>query len=402
MTSTPSLPRETDVVVVGAGIVGTSTAFTLATETDLDVTILDRDNVAAGATGDSSAILRHQYYESALYAEMAWQGHQFYDEFQERTGEPLATAESPLVGFLREGSEVADRFEQGYEHIRDLGLPASRYERDELPERYPLFEFPEDIDFAISDDRAGYSDGTDAATGLARAARDAGATLVTGVAVESIRTDDGAVSGVETDDGFVASDHAVIAAGRWSGQLAETVGVDLPIIPTREQVLLLEPPENVTEEELQTLPNTGSAGFEWDTHWYFRPDFGGKIYMGTHERQDVVGPDEYDRDPDEEMLLDAFEFLSSVAPKLADSKLVGAFCGVYANTPDNEFIIDQVGPDDCYALVGAGHAFKHGPVIGQLATDLLVDGESGLFDLDNFTLDRFDEDAGDEIYAKSL
>lgn len=402
MTSRPQLPERTDVVVVGAGIIGTSTAFSLATETDLDVTILERDNVATGATGDSSAILRHQYYESELYAEMAWLGHQFYDAFQERTGEPLATADCPLVGFLTEGSEIAERFECGYETMQEMGLPASRYERDELPKRYPLFEFPDDIDLAISDDWAGYSDGTDAATGLARAARDAGATLVTGVTVESIETDDRAVSGVETDDGFVACDHVVLAAGRWSGQLAETIGVDLPIIPTREQVLLLEPPADVTEDELQTIPNTGSAGFERDIHWYLRPDFGGTIYMGTHERSDIVDPDDYDRDPDEEMILDAFEFLSSVIPRLADSKLVGKFCGVYANTPDNEFIIDQVGPDGCYALVGAGHAFKHGPVIGRLATDLLVDGESDLFDLDNFTLDRFDDDAGDEIYAKSL
>jgi glycine/D-amino acid oxidase-like deaminating enzyme len=63
---------------------------------------------------------------------------------------------------------------------------------------------------------------------------------------------------------------------------------------------------------------------------------------------------------------------------------------LYANTPDNGFIIDQVGPKGCYALVGAGHAFKHGPIIGQLAADLVVDGESDLFALNHFSIDRFE------------
>ncbi|PSP84849.1 hypothetical protein BRC83_04305 [Halobacteriales archaeon QS_1_68_17] len=55
-----------------------------------------------------------------------------------------------------------------------------------------------------------------------------------------------------------------------------------------------------------------------------------------------------------------------------------------------------------YALVGTGHAFNHGPVIGRLATDLVVDGESDLFDLDHFPLDRFEDAPTDEIYAESM
>ncbi|MDG5776785.1 FAD-binding oxidoreductase [Haloarculaceae archaeon H-GB2-1] len=402
MAQQQPLPDETDVLVVGAGIIGTSTAFRLASETDRDVTLVDRDNVAAGATGDSSAILRQQYYGNELYAEMARRGRELYETFEEETGEPLATADSPLVGFLKNGTESAARFERGADVIREMGLSASTYDRAELEARYPMFEFPEEVDYAVSDDEAAYSDGTDAASGFARAAQDAGATLVTGVAVESIATEDGVVVGAETDAGRIDCDDVVLAAGRWSGQIAETVGVDLPILPSREQILLLQPPEDVTQEELETIPTTGSGGFDWDVHWYFRPDFGGKIYMGTHQRSEFVDPDDYDRDPDEEMVLNAVEFLSEVVPRLADAKIIGQFCGVYANTPDNEFIIDQVGPDGCYALVGAGHAFKHGPVIGQLAKDLVVDGESDLFDLDEFRLDRFDGKPTDEIYAESL
>jgi len=69
---------------------------------------------------------------------------------------------------------------------------------------------------------------------------------------------------------------------------------------------------------------------------------------------------------------------------------------VYANTPDQGFIVDQVGPEGLYALVGAGHAFKHGPVLGRLAADLVLEGESDAFDLEQFSADRFEDRSPDQ------
>jgi len=164
------------------------------------------------------------------------------------------------------------------------------------------------------------------------------------------------------------------------------------VTPGREQVLLLDPPEDVTDEEFQTIRTTGQGSSQPDGGWwYFRADFGDTIYMGTHTRNDPVDPDTYSRSPDQQRKLEAFEVLDEFAPKLADSDVVGEFCGVYANTPDQGFIIDQVGPEGLYALVGAGHAFKHGPVIGQLAADMVLEGESDLFDLEHFRVDRFED-----------
>jgi glycine/D-amino acid oxidase-like deaminating enzyme len=381
-----TLPEETDVLIVGGGIIGTSTAFHLADRTEYDITLVEKDNIAAGATGDSSAILRHHYYDRDLYSRMAWEGHQFYRNFEEETGKEIAIADQPFVRFGKSGTDVGERIAAGHDVMTEHDIPATKYEADELAEQYPLFEFGDEFDFAVSDDAAGYSDGTDAATGFAAAARNRGATITTGVSVESIDTEDGAVVGALTDEGRIECDRIVIAAGAWSSFLAETVGVDLPVTPTREQVLLLDPAEAVSDEELASIPTTGSGMEEW----YFRPDFGGKIYMGTHSQSEECDPRTFDRTADEEKILDAVDFFSSVVPELDGAKLIGSFAGIYTTTPDDEFIIDQVGPDGCYALIGAGHAFKHGPVIGRLATDLIVDGESEWFDLSRFSLDRFD------------
>ena len=66
------LPSETDVIIVGGGIMGTSTAYHLATRSDQAVLLLEKDAIASGSTGDSSAILRHHYGEQAIYSTLAW------------------------------------------------------------------------------------------------------------------------------------------------------------------------------------------------------------------------------------------------------------------------------------------------------------------------------------------
>lgn len=398
----PSLHDETDILVVGGGIIGTATAFHLSERTDRAVTLVEKENVAAGATGDTSAILRHTYGDRELYSRMARRGREFYQDFESHTGYELAAPSQPLVQWGGEAVDHGEPAMASYETLERLGLPVSRDEADELPDRFPLFDFDDDIEYAVSDDAAGYSDGTDAANGFARAAADNGVRIVTGVAVESIAHEDGAVTGVETEDGVVACEDVVLAAGSWTAKLAATAGVDLPVLPGREQILLLDPPDSVTEAEFETVPTTGRGSDRPDgVWWYFRADFGDTIYMGTHARVEKVDPDTYDRQVDEHRKVEAFDILDGFAPKLADSAVIGEFSGVYANTPDQGFIIDQVGPDGVVALVGAGHAFKHGPVIGELAADLVLDGESDLFDLDHFAVDRFDDRSPDQPLPES-
>lgn len=388
----PAIPDETEILIVGGGIIGTATAFALSTRTDRSITLVERDQIAAGATGDSSAILRHVYGDRTVYSRMAWMGHEFYRAFEANTGYELKTPDQPLILWGGEDVEHTESPVESYETLQRLGYPVTRYGAEELPEQFPLFEFDGDIEFGVSDDGAGYTDGTTAANGFAKAAADNGADVITGVDVESVSVEDGAVSGVETGDGPLPCEELIVAAGSWTHKLLATADVDVPVSPGREQVLLLDPPPSVTEAEFESLPTTGQGSDRPDgTWWYFRADFGESIYMGSHGRTELVDPDTYRRSPDESRKLEAFDILDGFAPKLADSGLAGGFAGVYANTPDQGFIIDQVGPAGLHALVGAGHAFKHAPVIGQLAADLVLEGESDLFDLDDFSVDRFDD-----------
>ena len=384
-----ALPARSDVVVVGGGVMGTSTAFFLAEDGDRSVTLLEKSRLAAGSSGDSSAIIRHHYGDEAIYTELAWWSHGFYRRFAAETGAELAYDDAPLVRFASEGTPSGRYARDGYEVLRGRDIPASAYAGDELPERYPMFDVDGRYDIAVSDDDAAYSDGTDAALGFARAAADRGVTVETGVSVESIETEGGRVVGVQTDRGAIECEAVVLAAGPWTPRLAETVGLDVPITPVREQVLLLEPPEEYVDVFGDGTPTTSFPGGEW----YIRPDVGGGILVGTHRHDEPTDPDAYDDTPDEEVVLELIDELGEHVPGLRDARVKGSYCGVYSTTPDHDFIIDQAGPAGCYLCCGfSGHGFKHAPAVGKLTAALVLDGDSALVDVAYFSLDRFADD----------
>ena len=387
MEAAERLPSAVDVTIVGGGIVGASAAYFLATETDRETLLIERDGIASGSTGDSSAIIRHHYGDRETYSRLADWSHEFFRKFEERTGEPIAYTDNPLVRLGKNGEPSGEYAQAGYETLSELEIPVSRYDREELERRYPMLSVG-DVDFAVSDDTAAYSDASDVAGGFARAAQQEGATVVTDVEAEDLLTEDGRIVGIETDAGTIETDDVIVAAGPWSGRIADWVGVDIPLRLTREQILLLEPPEEFDAADLENLPTTGKP----DADWYMRPDFGEGVLIATHHAGETVDPDAYKRDPDEETILEFIGELEGFAPGLADSKLRGGYCGVYSDTPDRGFVIDQAGPDGCYFACGfSGHGFKTAPAVGTMLADLVTEGESKLADLEEFSLERFEE-----------
>lgn len=383
-----AIPNEVDVIVIGGGVMGTSTAFFLAAETDLEVLLLEKGNIATGSTGDSSAILRHHYGPQERYTRMAAWSHEFYRAFEERTEQPLAYARNPLVRFAVEGTAGAEYVEAGYEVLEALDIPVSWYESEAFTDRYPMLQL-DDFDFAVSDDSAAYADGTDAANGFARAAAERGARIVTDTAAEAVHANDGSVTGVASTAGTIGCEDVVIAAGPWTPQIATTIGIDVPLKATREQVVILEPPADYRKRYPTLTPTTALAGGEW----YMRPDFGDGVLVATHHTDEVVDPERYDQQPDEQKLLELTDRLTETVPGLADAGITGQYCGVYSSTPDHDFVIDEVGPEGCFLACGfSGHGFKHGPAVGRIITDLIVSSQTPLVDVEYFSLDRFSDD----------
>jgi glycine/D-amino acid oxidase-like deaminating enzyme len=245
------------------------------------------------------------------------------------------------------------------------------------------------VDFAVSDDTAAYSDGPDVANGFALAAQEAGADVLTDVAVTDFEVSDGSISGVVTDQGTVSTENVVLTAGPWTPRLTEKLGFDVPITLTREQILILEPGQQYEDSYDTEIPTTAPPGAEW----YIRPDFGDGILVATHHSDDEVDPDHYKQNPDEDTILGLIDEIVDFVPDLEDADLQGQYCGIYSTTPDKDFVIDQAGPDGVYLGCGfSGHGFKHGPAVGKILSDLVTGGDTDLVDVGYFSLDRFEDD----------
>ncbi len=382
------LPDRVDTVIIGGGIVGASSCYFLADRTDRSVLLLEKDAIASGSTGDSSAIIRHHYGPTEIYARMAEWSHEFYRQFEERTGEALAYEPNPLVRLGVDGEASGEYADSGYETLSSLGIPVDRLDREALESAFPMLSLS-GVDFGVEDGTAAYSDAADAAAGFVRAAQDMGATVATGTPATAIETDGGAVTAVRTDRGSVETDELVVAAGPWTDRLMSTVGVDIPLERSREQVLLLEAPEAFREAYPDGLPTTGPP----DADWYVRDDFSGGVLIATHHSAGGADPDSYSDSPDEAVKLRLIDELTEFCPELRDAGLRGEYCGIYSNTPDYDFIIDSVDIDGCYVACGfSGHGFKHGPAIGRILGDLVAEGATDIVDPTYFSLDRFEAD----------
>jgi len=384
----PELPDRADVIVIGGGIAGTSSCFFLADRTDRSVLLLEKDTIASGSTGDSSAIIRHHYGSKAIYAKSARRSHDFYRAFEDRTGEPLAYEPNPLVRLGIERERSGDYAMSGYETLSSLDVPVSRLDRQSLEDAFPMLSLG-DVDFGVVDETAAYSDATDATMGFARAAQERGAMIATDTTVTDIETDDNGVTAVRTDRGVVATDDVVVAAGPWTDRVMSSVGVEVPLDRSREQVLSLAPPETFSQRYQEGLPTTSPP----DADWYVRDDFGDNVLIATHHSNGGVEPDTYKQTPDEAVKLRLIDELVAFCPDLAAAGLQGEYCGIYSNTPDYDFIIDQAGPAGCYVACGfSGHGFKHSPAVGRMISDLVLEGETDLGDVEYFSLSRFDGD----------
>lgn len=384
------VPDSTDVVIVGGGVMGTSTAYFLGTRSNLDVVLLEKDAIASGSTGDSSAILRHHYGDQRIYSMMAKWSHDFYRAFEEETGEAIAYAENPMVRFATAGTPGGEYATAGYEVLSDLDIPVTWLEAAELDAEYPMLALP-DVDFGVRDDTAAYSDGADVAGGFARAAQNAGVTVVTDIAVTDIVERDGRVRAVETDRGPVETDAVVVTAGPWTPEIVASVGIDLPVTRSREQIVVLEPPESYLEQYASIVPTFAPAGGDW----YAREDFNDGVLIATHHTGEAVeDPDTYKNAVDESVLLDLTDKVGSFVPELTAAGLRGNYSGIYSETPDHDFIIDQAGPAGLYIGAGfSGHGFKHAPAVGRILRDIVVDGETDFPDIDveYFSLSRFED-----------
>src|SRR5262249_34185307 len=201
-------------------------------------------------------------------------------------------------GFVRTGMlfvgppESRDRVEQTLRMNQEVGIEASLIGPDEGRQISPHIRIPEGA-AVVYEPRSGYGSPPEVASSLARRFTELGGDLRQSTPVTAIDTQGGRVRAVRTPRGEIAAADVVIAAGPWARPVGRLAGLDLPVIPSREQIVTLRP----TFDWSPTHPVTGDLHHEA----YLRPETGGLILVGnTRDTIDLGDPDHYEDRPSAE------------------------------------------------------------------------------------------------------
>lgn len=370
-----------DVVVVGGGIAGIGGTRELAEDTD--VLLLERDQLAGGATGHASGLVTvvPDYKERPEAARYSIDWFRTYDgtdsfSFHERPFVQLRT--DPDMAGLREAAAA----------YRDRGFSVTAADPEALDDRFPeIFELGDHTGAEIFDD-AGWLDPYTYAMALTADARDRGADLRTGVEVVDLIVEDGTVRGVETAAGTVRSDHVVVAAG-W--RTAAVADLELPTRPFRYQTTNLRTETDVTDYPI---------AWDQESRLYWRPELDGELHVGGGAYY-VTNPGTRRRSTTEGFGRLVAQTIPARLPGLIEPRFgTDDTCpsGDTA-TPDGYPIIDEPNDAPSGLVVATGlHGFgiMAGPAVGRAIRAIVLD-EDTPFPLEPYRLDRFDTDVSWEF-----
>jgi len=365
------IPGQARAVVVGGGVMGCSVLYHLAKLGWTDSLLVEQYQLTHGSTWHSAGLVG-QLRSSLSLTRMMQYSVGLYAELKELTGNDPGWHQ---LGGLRLASSEArhEELRRQASWAKTFGLPMEIVSAEEAQKLFPPMSTDGVVAAAfIPDD--GYLDPSQLTFSLADAARRLGAVIETRTTVTGIETRRGRVTAVETDKGRIECEVVVNAAGMYAPQIAQLVGVDLPIIPYGHQYLITEP----FAPPLEPLPTLRDP----DNLVYFRTEVGGLV-MGGYERRPAswaldgipdgfeakLLPEEWDRM--EELFANAIVRV----PALETAEVKKFFNGPEAFTPDADFLLGETDvPGFWVAAGGCAHGLAGAGGIGKIMSEWIVDG----------------------------
>ena len=369
-----------DVVVVGAGLFGTSIAFQLARR-GASVILVERDVPAAGDSGLSFSMVRRHYSNEAT-ARLAMRGVEVIESWADEVG----TGDSGYVGtgyLLIAAAERVSALRENVERLRGWGLDTGFVTPDDILELEPLLARDGIAGGAYEPD-GGFADAQKMTLAWFAAAVREGVRPLLGTAARSIAVANGRARGVETDAGRLDADVVVNAAGAWGPELARTAGLDLPVALRRLEVALVRQPAD--------RPQARVTFSSMVTNLVFRPDRAGIAAVVVYQPVEPLDARDDCRrevDPGYEAAIRAA--LRERMPAYAEAEWMGGWAGAYDFTPDwNPLLGWAPGVENLYLALGwSGHGFKLAPAVGEVVADEAL-GRAPAIDVRALRPERFE------------
>lgn len=400
------LPRTADVVVIGGGIIGASTALSLA-ERGISVALCEKGHIGGEQSSRNWGWCRKMGRDLAEIP-LAIESLRLWEEMNARTGAETGFRRTGIV-YLSERTQALGQHEAWLAAARDFQIDSRIIGAAEIDRLLPgsSRRWPGAL-YTPSD---GVAEPEKATAAIANAAAGRGAAIVEGCAVRGIETAGGSVSGVVTEHGRIRCSQVVLAGGAWSSLFCGNLGIRFPQLKILGSVMRTAPLSG-------PAPAVGASNFAFrkradggytiaqrnanvahivpDSFRYFA-DFLPSVVKQWHELRlrigrrfieewqvprrwalDNVTPFErvrvLDPAPTGTVLRQALRNLKRAFPDFAEMQVVEAWAGLMDVTPDAVPVISAVDalPGFYIASGFSGHGFGVGPAAGQLMADLLT------------------------------
>lgn len=368
-----TIPGSADVVVVGGGVMGASAAFHLA-ESGVDVVLLEKGELSGGSTSRAAGGVRANFSDS-LNISLGKRSLELFEDFPNRPGQEIDLHRSGYLFVLTSPDDV-DLFTSSVALQNSLGVESRMIDVEEACRLSPLLD-PQGVLAAAWSPNDGHCTPESVVMGYASGARRFGATLRTGVEVTGIQVSGGEIASVSTSEGTIATGCVINCAGAWSPQVAAYVGIDLPVVPYKRELLITEP---------MGEPIEMAFTIDYSTSFYWHRE--GPGILTGFSRKDIEPGFDVSRDADFPERLG--ELAADRAPALLDLGVRSGWAGLYEVTPDHNALLGESKSVSrfLYATGFSGHGFLQGPAIGEILRDMYL-GATPFVDISPLDVERF-------------
>ena len=373
------MTTDTQVVIVGGGIMGVSLAWHLAARGWRDVVLLEKNELTAGSTWHAAGLCTHFAHNATVMEMRAASVRLYRDVLPAESGESAGFHPCGALRVTRSAERMAE-----FRHVQGLGEFLGHEFRILAPEELARIYPPARMDGllgAIHEPDDGHVDPTLATNALAAGARSRGAEIRRHEPVRAIERDASGAWAVHTDRNRIRSRHVVNAAGTWCREIGAMMGVDLPVVPMLHQYLVTAAVPEIAarieagEPELPMIRDPEES-------WYLRQERDGFI-VGPYEADGRPwGVDGIPAEFGMELLppdLDRVEPIVAMAmervPALASAGIRTVVNGPITFTPDaNPLVGPAFGLDNAWLLTGSSMGVMEGGGAGRFLADWIVDG----------------------------
>ncbi len=383
--------RNYDVIVIGAGSMGSATCFSLASR-GCRVLGLEQFSVVPHEQGShtgQSRIIRKAYFEHADYVPLLDIAYEKWRQLEQATAEQLYFRTGLLYSGPSEHEVIKGLKEAaGKYHIELNNIPLEQQRRT-----YPVFHLPENHEMWLEPE-AGFLLPEKSIRVFIREAVKKGATIKTDQKVLSWKREKESVEVVTETESYSAQ-KLIITAGVWAGKLISS----MPLKITRQVIVWVAPekPSLFLPERFPCwmMGNENGKGAYYGFPYLSPDQFPGPagLKFALHYPDKETDPDQVNRRVGRSEIKQIIAGIKDYFPAL-NNKVVAARTCLYANSPDEHFIIDHLpgyDGDVSIACGFSGHGFKFIPVVGEILADLAMEGKTKL-PADFLRLKRFQKE----------